>query len=80
MFKKQDSAKDFRKVWICEPKVGHQVSLSKMIIEIKSIKGDVLFWEEVSWNTAKESQSPMMIKDKVQRKAFMRDHVLPNNK
>jgi len=79
MFKKQDSAKAFRKLWLCEPKIGHQVSFGNLLIEIKSIDDDTLFWETVPLNTATESKSPTMIKDKVERKAFLSKHVLATN-
>jgi hypothetical protein len=77
MFKKQEPAKDFRKLWFCEPRIGHQVSFGKLLIEIKSINDDTLFWEEVSFNAYEEVNTPTMIKDKALRKAFIREHVVP---
>ena len=79
MFKKQDSVTAFRKLWHCEPEIGHQVSFGKLLIEIKSIDDNSLFWEEVPFNAASEVNTPTMLKDKEQRKAFTRTHVLPNN-
>lgn len=79
MFKKQDSAKAFRKLWLCEPQIGHQVSFGNLLIEIKSIDDDALFWEAVPLNTAVESKTPTMIKDKAKRKEFLIKHVLTSN-
>jgi hypothetical protein len=76
MFTKQDSAKTFRKLWLCEPEIGHQVTLSNMLIAISAIEGDTLFWQEISWDKNDETKSPNMIADKTRRKAFINEHVL----
>lgn len=54
MFTKQDSAQAFKRMWCKEPKVGEQITFGKILIEIKKIEGDTLFWEEVPWSELKD--------------------------
>ncbi|NGZ66588.1 hypothetical protein G6Z92_06260 [Vibrio aestuarianus subsp. cardii] len=55
MFTKQDSAQAYKQLWSKEPQVGHQISFGQLLIEIKKIEGDALFWESVPWSELKES-------------------------
>lgn len=54
MFTKQDSAQAFKRMWCKEPKVGEQITFGNILIEIKKIEGDTLFWEEVPWSELKD--------------------------